>query len=123
MCCVLCVCVLCVVCVVCCVSVVGCWLLVVVVEWLYYSKRTIIERRTDLSDFSLIFVCKMCVFVSRPMNIVTFLREDDYTQNGLLIFIGKKTHSETQSWKSSRISTKKVTTTTVNRGNRRGFCV
>ena len=44
-------------------------------------------------------------------------------QNGVLIFLGKETHSETKSWKSSRILTKKVTTTTVNPGNRRGFCV
>ena len=27
--------------------------------------------------FSLIFVGKMCVFVSRPMNIVTFLKKGD----------------------------------------------
>ena len=44
-------------------------------------------------------------------------------QNGLLYFLGKETHSEIKSWKSSRIPTKKVTTTTVNPGNRRGFCV
>ena len=42
--------------------------------------------------------------------------------NGLLIFLWKETHSETKSWKSSRISTEKVTTT-VNPGKRRGFCV
>ena len=35
------------------------------------------------------------------------------TQNGLLIFLGKETHSETKSLKSSRILTKKLTTTTV----------
>ena len=35
-------------------------------------------------------------------------------QNGLLILLWKETHSETQSWKSSRISTKEFTTTTVN---------
>ena len=76
---------------------------VVVVEWLYYSKRIIIVRWADLSDFfSFIFVGKMCVFVSRPMKIVTFLRKNDYPQNGLLIFFGKETHSETKSWKSSR---------------------
>ena len=41
---------------------------VVVVEWLYYSERIIIDERADLSElFSLIFVGKMCVFVSRPM--------------------------------------------------------
>ena len=41
-----------------------------------YSKRIIIVRGADLSEFvSLIFVSKMCVFVSRPMKIVTFLRK------------------------------------------------
>ena len=50
---------------------------VVVLEWLYYSKRIIIDKRADLSDlFSFIFVGKMCVFVSRPMEIVTFLRKN-----------------------------------------------
>ena len=57
--------------------------------------------------FSLIFVGKMCVFVSRSMKIATFLRKNGDFQNGLLIFFWKKTHSETKSWKSSRISTKK----------------
>ena len=37
-------------------------------------------------------------------------------QNGLLIFRGKETHPETKSWKSSRILTKKITTTTINPG-------
>ena len=49
---------------------------VVVVEWLNYSKRIINDKRADLSEFfSLIVVCKMCVFVSRPMKIVTFGEE------------------------------------------------
>ena len=40
---------------------------------LYHSQRIIIVRSADLSDFvSLIFVGKMCVFVSHPMKIVTF---------------------------------------------------
>ena len=96
---------------------------VVVVEWLYYSKRRIIVRWADLSDFFVDFRRKMCIFVSRPMNIVTFVWKTVRPQNGLLIFLGKETHSETTSWKSSRILSKKVTTTTVNFGNRRGFCV
>ena len=55
-------------CVVCCV--------LCVVEWSYYSERIIIVRWADLSDlFSFIFVGKMCVFVSRPMKIVSFLRK------------------------------------------------
>ena len=45
-----------------------------------------------------------------PKRVVDFLLERD-------------THSETKSWKSLMILTKKVTTTTVNPGNRRGFCV
>ena len=46
-----------------CVVVCCCVLLCVVVEWLYYSKRIIIVRWADLSDFfSFIFVGKMCVF-------------------------------------------------------------
>ena len=51
----------------------------VVVEWFFDSKRTVIVRSADLIEFfSLIFVCKMCVLVSRPMKIVTFLRKNDY---------------------------------------------
>ena len=47
----------------------------IIVEWLCCSKRTIVVRWADLSDFfSLILVGKMCIFVSRPMKIVTFLR-------------------------------------------------
>ena len=60
---------------------------VVVVEWLYYSKRIIIVRWADLSDFfSFIFVGKMCVFVSRPMKIVTFLRKNDYPPKRVVDF-------------------------------------
>ena len=60
---------------------------VVVVEWLCYSKRIIIVRWADLSDFfSLIFVGKMCVFVSRPMKIVTFLLKNDYTPKRVVDF-------------------------------------
>ena len=64
------------------------------------------------------------MFVSRPMKIVTFLRKNDYHPKRVVDFpLERETHSETKSWKSSRILTKKVTTTTVNPGNRRGFCV
>ena len=45
--------------------------------------------------------------------MATFPRNNgDLHQNGLLIFFRKKTHSE--KWKPSRISSKKVTTTTAN---------
>ena len=36
--------------------------------------------------FSFIFVGKMCVFVSRPMKIVTFLRKNDYTPKRVVDF-------------------------------------
>ena len=42
------------------------------------------DKWADLSDFfSLILVGKMCVFVSRPMKIATFLLKNVTTQNGL----------------------------------------
>ena len=51
------------------------------------SKRIIVVRGADLSEFfSLIFVGKMCVFVSRPMKIVTFLRKNDYTPKRVVDF-------------------------------------
>ena len=60
---------------------------VVVVEWLYYSKRIIIVRWADLTEFfSLIFVCKMCVFVSRPMKIVTFHLKNVYSPKRVVDF-------------------------------------
>ena len=55
---------------------------VVVVEWLYYSKRIIFVRWADLSDFFVDFRRKMCVFVSRRMKIVTFLRKKTITPLG-----------------------------------------
>ena len=42
-------------------------------------ERIIIVRDADLSETSSIFVCKMSVFVSRPMKIVTFLRKNGET--------------------------------------------
>ena len=36
--------------------------------------------------FSLIFVGKMCVFVSHPMKIVTFLRKNDYPPKRVVDF-------------------------------------
>ena len=46
---------------------------VVVVEWLSYSKTIIIDKKADLSDcFSFIFVGKICVVVSRPMKFSLF---------------------------------------------------
>ena len=83
------------------------WLLCLLcLLWLYYSERIIIDERADLIDFSLIFVGKMCVFVSRPMKNVTFLRKNADPPKRVIHFPGKETHSETKSWKSSRILTK-----------------
>ena len=109
---------------------VGCWLLVdwllvvgvVVVVWLHYSKRIIIVRWADLSDFfSFIFVGKMCVFVSRPMKIVTFLRKNGYLpkrvvdfprerdtfRNNIMEIVEdfeeKRYNNNGKPWKSSRI--------------------
>ena len=81
----------------------------IIVEWLCCSKRLIIVGWADLSDFFRWFSSEnVSFFVSRPMKIVTFLRKNDYhPKNGLLIFLLKETHSETKSWKSSTILTKK----------------
>ena len=95
---------------------------VVVVEWLYYSKRIIIVRWADLSGFffSFIFVGKMCVFVSRPMKIVTFLLKNDYHpkrdvdfprerdtfRNKIMEIVedfDEKSYNNGKLWKSSRI--------------------
>ena len=40
-----------------------CCCVVVVVEWLYYSKRIIIVRWADLSDFFRSFSSVKCVFL------------------------------------------------------------
>ena len=81
---------------------------VVVVEWLIILKEQLLLEGLT---FAIFFVRrfsfrKKCVFVSRPMKIVTFLQKTVRPQNWLLIFFWKETHSETQSWKPSRISTK-----------------
>ena len=99
-------------------------IIVVVVEWLYYSKRIIIVRSADLSDFfSLIFVCKMCVFVSRPMKIVTFLRKNDYLPKRVVDFPRERNTFRNKIMEIVEDFDEKVRTTTVNPGNRRRFCV
>ena len=65
--------------------------------------------------------CKMCVFVSRPMKIVTFLRKNDYTPKWVVDFLlerdtfrnkimeivedfdEKSYNNNGKAWKSSRI--------------------
>ena len=88
------------------------------------STRFIIVRRADLFEmFSSIFLSKMCVFVLRPMKLVTFLRKNgDHPKLVVDLFMNKtfrnKNHGTRRGFRR-----KKVTTTTVNLGNRRGFCV
>ena len=62
------------------------------VEWLYFSNRIIVVRWADLSDFLLIFVRKMCVFVSRPIKVVTFLRKNGETPKRVVDFPLEKRH-------------------------------
>ena len=52
------------------------WIIVVVVEWFVILKEYFLLERLTLANFSLIFVSKMCVFASRPMENVTFLKND-----------------------------------------------
>ena len=88
-----------------------------------YPKRIIIVGGADLSEhFSSMFVCKLRVFVSRPIEIVSFLRTNGDHQK-LVVDFRRETHSEQKSRKSSRVSSKKVRTTTANPGNRRVCCV
>ena len=94
------------------------WIIVVVVEWLI-----IVVRGADLSEnCSSIFTCKMCVFLIRPIKTVTFLVKNGETPK-LVVDFRREKHTFRKTWKSSRISPKKVTTITANLGNRRRFCV
>ena len=57
------------------------------IKWLYYSKRILLLDGLTLAIFfSLIFVGKMCVFVSRPMKIATFLLQNDYSPKRVVDF-------------------------------------
>ena len=70
------------------------------------------------------FVCEMCVFVSRPMKIVTFLLKSADHPKRVVDFPRERRHSPKQNHGNRRgFLTKKITTTTVNPGNSRGFCV
>ena len=73
--------------------------------------------------FSLIFVCKMCVFVSRPMKIVTFLRKNGETAKRVVNFPRERDTFRNKIMEIVRDFHEKNTSTTVNPGNRRGFCV
>ena len=41
-------------------------------EWDLLKEYFLLWRLTLAKMFSLLFVCKMCVFVSRPMKIATY---------------------------------------------------
>ena len=80
----------------------------------FYSKRVIIVRWADLSDFFVDFRRKNVYFCFTSNENCHFSSEKTITpQSGLLIFLWKETHYE-KIMKSSRILTKEVTTTTVN---------
>ena len=52
-----------------------------------YSKRKIIVRSADLGEFfPLSFVGKMCVYVSRTMKNVSFLRKNGETPKRVVDF-------------------------------------
>ena len=91
-----------------------------------YSKRKIIVRGADLSEFLFrqFFLEKMCVFVSHQMNIVTFLRKNDETPQLVVGFLWERDTFQSKIMEVVRgFRRTKFTTTTVNPGNRRGFCV
>ena len=82
-----------------------------------------LDRLTLAKLFSFIFVGKMCVFVSRPMKIVTFLRKNDYPPKRVVDFPLERDTFRNKIMEIVEDVDDKVTTTTVNPGNRRGFCV
>ena len=55
-------------------------------DFIILNEYLLLDGLTLAIFFSLIFVCKMCVFVSRPMKIVTFLRKNDYTPKRVVDF-------------------------------------
>ena len=58
-------------------------------------------------------VGKMCVFVSRPVETVTFPQKKSDHTKWVVDFLRENTHAENQSWKSSRISSNTFITTTA----------
>ena len=65
----------------------------------------------------------MSVFVSRPMKIVIFLRKSGDLPKRFVDFLWKKDAFRKNMKIVKDFVEKKVTTTTANPGNRRGFCV
>ena len=70
---------------------------------------------------SLIFVCKMCVFVSRSMKIVTVPLKNGETPKRVVDFPLERDTFRNKIMEIVENFDEKVTTTTVNPGNRRGF--
>ena len=77
----------------------------------------------DLSDFFFVdFRLKNVYFVSRPIKIVPFPRKNDYFPKRVVDFPWERDTFRNKIMEIvEKILTKKVTTTTVNPGNRRGF--
>ena len=72
----------------------------------------------------LIFVGEMCVFVSRPIEIVTFPLENGDLPKWVICFFLKKTHIPKKKVEIVvAFIEQQVTTTTEYRGVRQGFCV
>ena len=65
----------------------------------------------------------MCVFVSRPMKIVTSLEKNEYSPKRVVDFPRQRDTFRNKIMEIVKDFDEKVTTTTVNPGNRRGFCV
>ena len=85
-------------------------------------KEQLLITRLTLSVFPLIFVSNMCVLVSRPMKIVTFLRKNGDPAKRVVYFPLERDTFRNKIMEIVEDLTKKVITTTVNPGNRRGFC-
>ena len=93
----------------------------VVVEWLYYSKRIIIDKRAELSDFFRSFSSIKCVFCFtsneifhfssekrvHPKRVVDFHRERDTFRNKIMEIVEdfeeKSYNNNCEPWKSSRM--------------------
>ena len=65
----------------------------------------------------------MCVLVSRPMKIVTFLREDGETPKRVVDFPRERDTFRNKIVALVEHFDGKIETTTVNLRNRKGFCV
>ena len=65
----------------------------------------------------------MFVFVSRPMKIVTFPWKNNYTPKRVVEFSRERDTFRNKIIEIVEDFDEKITTTMVNPGNRRGFCV